>query len=309
MLVDEDDFMLKGDDLSGIQLLLSPDGPWRTKYLRLRSCVLREGLASKKWKVEHIPGTELCADFLTKAVSASSSWETFRIAVGLIKFDNGGGSEKMQKVVATIVDLGCLMVYPGISRVTKVAGAVGIAALTAFLACGKEMIKFVRRRENSKPTEYKTIGPTTTLETEGKDPEPIPGSYNSQEGSLGAPKLRIVRANPTLGPQPWISNDFMKPPYPSNDDVWIQVAGGWAVRIYRILRTRRIYPVHKSCPMRIGDLEPHHISVIWWSGPRGWERVVQHDEWGVGNAMPAAPVQGTGVGGLSFASLRQPGGS
>jgi len=31
-LVDDGDFLLKGDNLSGIQLLLSLDGPWRTRH-------------------------------------------------------------------------------------------------------------------------------------------------------------------------------------------------------------------------------------------------------------------------------------
>ena len=31
-LVDDGDFLLKGDSLSGIQLLLSLDGPWRTRH-------------------------------------------------------------------------------------------------------------------------------------------------------------------------------------------------------------------------------------------------------------------------------------
>ena len=40
------------------------------------------------------------------------------------------------------------------------------------------------------------------------------------------------------------------------------------------------------------EIEPSRMSVIWWSGPRGWEHTVQHDEWGDGNPMPDAQVRG-----------------
>ena len=36
------DKVLYGDNMSGLRLLESPDGPWRTRHLRLRSYVLRE---------------------------------------------------------------------------------------------------------------------------------------------------------------------------------------------------------------------------------------------------------------------------
>ena len=56
----EGQYCLRGDNLSGLQLLSSPDGPWRTRHLRLRSFVLRERIANRDWEVEHIPGAELC---------------------------------------------------------------------------------------------------------------------------------------------------------------------------------------------------------------------------------------------------------
>jgi len=105
------------------------------------------------------------------------------------------------------------------------------------------------------------------------------------EGSLGLPRLCAMRSFETLGPQPWMSNDFMQPPHAASDDVWIQVDGGWVVCIHRSLRRRMFHPLHRSCPVRIGDLEPRRTTVICWSGPRGWERAVQHDEWGTGNVM------------------------
>ena len=62
--------LLCGDNSSAISILTKPDGPWRTRHLRLRSHGLREKLSSQKgdWKLRHQKGTELIADFLTKPI-------------------------------------------------------------------------------------------------------------------------------------------------------------------------------------------------------------------------------------------------
>ena len=82
-LAHEGCYVLRGDNLSGLQLLHAPSGPWRTRHLRLRSNVLRERLQMKLWHAEHIPGADLCADLLTKAITVPRSWETFASTVGL----------------------------------------------------------------------------------------------------------------------------------------------------------------------------------------------------------------------------------
>ena len=50
-LIEDGQFKIRGDNLSGIQLLLAPGGPWRTApgshHLRLRSFVLRERFAPR----------------------------------------------------------------------------------------------------------------------------------------------------------------------------------------------------------------------------------------------------------------------
>lgn len=60
-LVDDGVFLLKGDNLSGIQLLLSLDGPWRKRHLRLRSYV---PWLPRNGEFENTPGAQLCADLL-----------------------------------------------------------------------------------------------------------------------------------------------------------------------------------------------------------------------------------------------------
>lgn len=55
--------LMIGDNLSALSILTKPDGPWRTRRLRLRSNYLREKLASSKgnWKVCRQEGARLCA--------------------------------------------------------------------------------------------------------------------------------------------------------------------------------------------------------------------------------------------------------
>ena len=53
-LADEGRYILKGDNLSAGQLIKAPNGPWRTRHLRLRSFVLRERVRAQLWEVEHV---------------------------------------------------------------------------------------------------------------------------------------------------------------------------------------------------------------------------------------------------------------
>ena len=77
--------LLCGDNSSAIAILTKPDGPWRTRHLRLRSHVLKEKLMDSKgdWKIRHQRGTELIADFLTKPITVPSEWERFARCVGM----------------------------------------------------------------------------------------------------------------------------------------------------------------------------------------------------------------------------------
>ena len=77
--------LLVGDNSSAISILTKPDGPWRTRHLRLRSHVLKERLADKRgdWKIRHQKGTELVADFLTKPITVSSEWDRFARCLGM----------------------------------------------------------------------------------------------------------------------------------------------------------------------------------------------------------------------------------
>ena len=307
-MIDDGQFEIRGDNLSGIQLLLAPDGPWRTRHLRLRSFVLRERLASREWHVEHVPGAELAADLLTKPVVLPTSWESFRRTLGLIKFSMPDETSRLCRLAEAVVALGGLVLQNGASQLVKTAGAVSLSALTAWMCCHEGLASMVNtKKENSetrpaqekekslrehepRPAKGDARENEPALQHEVRDHEPT-SSYCSPEGSPVAPRLCAVRA-PPLGPTPWESAEFNQPPYAANDDLWISLNGGWVVRVHRSLRSRLFHPIHRSCPVRIEDLEARRISVIWWSGPRGWERAVQEDQRFHGQVPPQPPVTG-----------------
>ena len=78
--------LLVGDNSSAISILTKPDGPWRTRHLRLRSYALKEKLADSKgdWKLRHQKGTELIADFLTKPITVPGEWMRFAKFMGML---------------------------------------------------------------------------------------------------------------------------------------------------------------------------------------------------------------------------------
>ena len=71
--------VLYGDNQSSLSILEKPDGPWRTRHLRLRANVFREKLQSQnqKWSVRHQKGSDLVADLLTKPIMPLASWKKF----------------------------------------------------------------------------------------------------------------------------------------------------------------------------------------------------------------------------------------
>jgi hypothetical protein len=71
--------LLCGDNTSAISILTKPDGPWRTRHLRLRSTCLKEKLndPNSGWMIRHLKGTGLIADFLTKPRISRAEWIAF----------------------------------------------------------------------------------------------------------------------------------------------------------------------------------------------------------------------------------------
>jgi len=113
--------------------------------------VLRERLASR---VEHTPGAQLCADLLTKPVVTTTNWDAFRVAVGLV---TEGTKGEIKKVAAGSCDdcrfgqcngsaKGQLMLR--MASAVGTASAVGVAALTALLACSEGIGNLVKGKMN-----------------------------------------------------------------------------------------------------------------------------------------------------------------
>ena len=56
------------DNSACVQLLVVPGGAWRTRHLRLRARHFREALAEESIAVQHVPGSEMTSDVLTKSM-------------------------------------------------------------------------------------------------------------------------------------------------------------------------------------------------------------------------------------------------
>eukprot|EP00435_Cladocopium_sp_Y103_P074332 s9_g48.t1 len=335
-LAEDGTYLLKGDSLPGIQLLLSRGGPWRTRHLRLRSYVLRERLANKDWKIEHTPGASLCADLLTKAVVTPSNWEDFRRAVGLVRTCPAGSFEGLHKVAAAMVALSSVLAQSGASSMVRTASAVGLSALTAFVACGEGVMNLMRGKKDPSNAGHKSIGHTVNptgrapedLDTESRcqrENEPWPDVGAREDEPASAPVVREneptrdsspslngyrlcafrPRSESTPQPwQPWSNPEFGQPPHRGPDDLWLQLSGGWVIRTHRTPRSRLFHPIHRSCPVSAAQLEDRRVSVIWFSGSRGWQQVIQEDVWQNGQTLPAPPVEGTWLG-WTFFRLRE----
>ena len=67
------------DNASAISILEKPDGPWRTRHLRLRANYLKEKLRHQpeEWKIRHQKGSTLVADLLTKPITQVAVWRRF----------------------------------------------------------------------------------------------------------------------------------------------------------------------------------------------------------------------------------------
>ena len=127
--------ILYGDSLSGVALLTNPDGPWRTRHLRLRAFALRERVRDGSWKLRHVKGETLVADFLTKAITVRAAWQKFTSFVGMIdvavKAVEPEGSEvkRLTKLLGVGLALGLTACLP-----SSVGRAVGLASLAVGLA-------------------------------------------------------------------------------------------------------------------------------------------------------------------------------
>ena len=176
-LAQEGSYVLRGDNLSGSQLLHAPSG--------LRSHVLRERLQMKLWHAEHIPGADLCADLLTKAITTPRTWEAFAATVGLAPVITDASPEdpapsRMKKLaLGAAVALGLLAMAPGLGTAVRAASVCGLAALTAFVHrnCPKTAECLSTKRSNVSQSKETTRW--------SREDEPGPNTRWSRENEPG----------------------------------------------------------------------------------------------------------------------------
>ena len=174
-LSEEGDKVLYGDNQSGLRLLESPDGPWRTRHLRLRSFVLRERMKWGLWKGRHVPGAQLASDLLTKAVTTAATWRKFYNFMGMAnlvseKEEDSSFSPKIAGVVVcTIAAVGAVVSLPDVPQKSKVASALGVAALTAWLVrcMGQRGHKKTAKEDPKKTQSKETLGHLAALAERG----------------------------------------------------------------------------------------------------------------------------------------------
>ena len=179
-LCEKGERVLYGDSMSGLKLLEAPDGPWRTRHLRLRSYVLRERLQWGLWKARHLPGSELASDLLTKPVTSPSAWQKFYDFMGMVvnagqKLEDDGVEPKsstrsgLASTIAAVSGLVGLAAWEPTCETAKVARLMAITALVAHLAV--KCTPWIGGERDPKKAGPKAIGRPTADLREGTPTE------------------------------------------------------------------------------------------------------------------------------------------
>ena len=94
--------MLYGDSTAAVGVASKPDGPWRTRHLRLRCNGLREKVQQGgMWAIRHIPGAELVADYLTKPITVRARWSQFYSFMGMTVYKESEEEDRKRDEDAT----------------------------------------------------------------------------------------------------------------------------------------------------------------------------------------------------------------
>ena len=266
---------LTGDNLSGIQLLAAPDGPWRTRHLRLRAFVLKERLANRDWEATHSPGSELMADLLTKSIIQVGKWDAFRKALSMVVVPEDAKIHKISHLAEAAAALCCLAAVPKLDKTIRAATALGLSAITAAMEWSMAA---------TKSTSHK-------LETE--EPQPVV-----------APKLCALRAGREVEyGAPWDAPEFQTLPIGAKDR-WMQLRGGWWVRSHAKLRIKTFHPLHTRTPFQLEDITAERYTVYFSCTGRLWERDIRRDRWTEENPAPILDVQGAKWKGFTFFRMK-----
>ena len=305
-------YRLKGDNLSGLQLLVAPDGPWRTRHLRLRSYVLRERIATGDWIAEHVPGAQLVVDLLTKPIVVAASWMDFRRAVGLIEFkeefNDAAKVEKLSGCLEGLLALSKVLASSGVSSVAKAASAVGLSTLVACIHQETQDLK--RARCTGKAGD--TIGPATASpgleapvrkgEVEKrkvleKPPQNLSKGLRENEPTQAEHVMKALRMSGPLGRSASIAVAEameMEPPFDfwplteetykraptSGKDQWVRLGRGWWCKQHKEWRITSFNPIHRNVPFPVESLVPERFTLCYWRDAQGrWLRQCHQDGW------------------------------
>ena len=302
-------YKLKGDNLSGLQLV-APDGPWRTRHLRLRSYVLRERIATGEWIAEHVPGAQLVGDLLTKPIVVVASWMEFRRTIGLVEFKedsgNGVGSqgkvEKLSRCLEGLMTLSKVLASNGVSQVARVASAVGLSTLVACLHHETKDLTRARRTGKAGDTLEPTAaspgaeapmksGEVEKRKVHEKPTEDLSRKLRDDEPNIEhVPHMKALRMSGPLGRSASIAAADameMEPPFDfwplteevykraptSGKDQWVRLGQGWWCKQHKEWRVISFNPIHRNVPFAVESLVPERFTLCYWRDAQGrWLR-------------------------------------
>ena len=154
-----------------------------------------------------VPGAQLTSDLPAKAITAVASWKKFYSFMGMANFefecsvDGGISPQVVGAVVSAIAALGVVASSPKVAKMSKVASAVGLAALVAWLArkVGPEGFKNTARKDPNKIQSKGTLGHPAAVAELGAARNPVKKRYQRENEPW--PREHGVRENePTPGP-------------------------------------------------------------------------------------------------------------
>ena len=161
---------LGGDNQAGLRILEAPDGPWRTRHLRLRAHALRERVKWGAWKVIHIPGQHLVADFLTKPIGVAARWQHFFAAMGMkpvVEASSESLGSKVARIAALVGGLAGVLTWRPSGPTGKAAQSLAVAAMVASLATSCDS-----KKRATGPTRSEYVDPPYGLQDQVREDEP-----------------------------------------------------------------------------------------------------------------------------------------
>ena len=298
----EGEQILCGDSQTGLKILVAPDGPWRTRHLRLRAYVVKERIQQQCWRTLHVPGTELPSDLLTKPIVNPASWQKFfhflgaRVSSGIgQKDEHQSVCSRLQAVVAGILGMA---VWNPIHEAHKIARCLTITALVAYLASKAQDLKKIighlpaesqaeapRGRDSVETRSVREDEPTALGGEENtrsvREDEPTAGMGGragdiSLRGSRAAAfeprchghgvRLAAMRAEPSTESGTWtVAGPHEWPQFrlpPQGRDRWGRLRDGWWVRHHVKPRKRPFHPVRRQTPFDAAQIRSGRVTAV-----------------------------------------------